>query len=530
MKPSLFHLRPLIGIAILTLFSSNLAAWPRVTSFYQPNQASTACTAASNGVTGGYAPCKKISGQPIYHFSSFSGIDYGSNPDGVPYSSADGDLCATAVYEESTSHRVVSQCTEYVFINRPCLGEEVAGPNGECRNKNRQPPCDGEAGGMVGNPISSLTGYKLQFESDYIGEGYFPLQVKRAYVGTPSVSEWFFSDQRKLLVFEYASQPSVHAYRPDGSILYFTGNVASGWNSDPDVVVRIEALTVSNTITGWRLIGSKNQVEEYDAAGKLLSISNQSGITHNYAYTTSEITVSHSNGKTLSYQIGGEGKIIGFVAPDGNQYGYSYNSEDRLNSVSYPNNGGARTYHYEDINFPSALTGITDENGTRFATWAYDSQGRAISSEHHGSTEKVTLDYTHIDDSVDSRVTATNALGKQTTYHFTTIHGVRKVSQVEGHQSTYCAAANKAYTYDANGFLVSKTDWLGGLTNYTRDAKGQELTRIEAAGSSEERLFTTEWHPTLNVPTKITSSNYELIYSYDSAGNLISSQRNDLNP
>jgi hypothetical protein len=28
-------------------------------------------------------------------------------------------------------------------------------------------------------------------------------------------------------------------------------------------------------------------------------------------------------------------------------------------------------YHYEDQRFPHHLTGLTDENGGRFATWAY---------------------------------------------------------------------------------------------------------------------------------------------------------------
>jgi YD repeat-containing protein len=37
------------------------------------------------------------------------------------------------------------------------------------------------------------------------------------------------------------------------------------------------------------------------------------------------------------------------------------------------------------------LTGITDENGNRFATWAYDSQNRAILSEHAGGERTYTL-------------------------------------------------------------------------------------------------------------------------------------------
>jgi YD repeat-containing protein len=86
----------------------------------------------------------------------------------------------------------------------------------------------------------------------------------------------------------------------------------------------------------------------------------------------------------------------------------------------------------------------------------------------------------------DPRTTGTNPLGKQTTYHFTTLHGVGKVKQVEGHPSTNCAVANKEYTYDADGFFASKTDWQGNITSYTRNAKGQKFTRTEVVGTRRE--------------------------------------------
>ncbi|MCO3156978.1 RHS repeat protein, partial [Pseudomonas aeruginosa] len=52
-----------------------------------------------------------------------------------------------------------------------------------------------------------------------------------------------------------------------------------------------------------------------------------------------------------------------------------------------------KDYHYENSQNPRLLTGITDENGARYATWTYDDQGRAISSEHANGAEKVSLAY-----------------------------------------------------------------------------------------------------------------------------------------
>lgn len=152
----------------------------------------------------------------------------------------------------------------------------------------------------------------------------------------------------------------------------------------------------------------------------------------------------------------------------------------------------------------------------------------APTSEHSGGAEKVIFDYTHIDDAVDPRTTTTNVLGKQTTYHFADVYGARKVTQVEGHASANCLAANKNYSYDANGFLASKTDWKGNTTTYVRNTKGQELSRTEAFGTPDARTITTEWHATFNLRTKVTAPDRETIYTYDANGNLLSQQTTDL--
>ena len=251
-------------------------------------------------------------------------------------------------------------------------------------------------------------------------------------------------------------------------------------------------------------------------------------MSHTFSYTSADITVADPNGEQLIYQLDEFGRIARFTTPDNQTYVYGYDSNGRLMSVSYPNSGGVRAYHYEDANFPNVLTGITDANGDRFATWAYDTSGRAISSEHKSGAEKVSIDYTYIDSSSDSRVITTNVLGKQTTYHFDTIYGVHKVVQVEGHPSTNCAAANKNYSYDTNGFLASKTDWKGNTTTYVRNTKGQELSRTEAFGTPEARTITTEWHATFNLRTKVTEPDRETTYIYDTDGNLLSQQTTDL--
>lgn len=94
---------------------------------------------------------------------------------------------------------------------------------------------------------------------------------------------------------------------------------------------------------------------------------------------------------------------------------YRYDSKYRL--IEARRNMGShalyRRYHYADAHNPKLLTGITDERGIRYATWTYDDQGRAVSSEHANGAEKITLRF-----NTDGSTTVTNALGKQTVYRF----------------------------------------------------------------------------------------------------------------
>ena len=122
----------------------------------------------------------------------------------------------------------------------------------------------------------------------------------------------------------------------------------------------------------------------------------------------------------------------------------------------------------------------------------------------------------------DGTTTVTNALGKQTTYHFDLIHGVYKVSRVEGHASAHCAAANQAYTYDANGYPDQVTDWNGRVTDYDYNPRGLEERRVEALNTPEERTITTEWHADFRLPTRITEPGRETELTYDTQGRLLS--------
>ena len=99
------------------------------------------------------------------------------------------------------------------------------------------------------------------------------------------------------------------------------------------------------------------------------------------------------------------------IHPAGGAYSYEYDGRS-LSRIGFPG-GASRTYLYNEaasINggstcpfspshgpglggFAGLLTGITDENGVRFATWTYNCAGLVISSEHAGQVERYTFSY-----------------------------------------------------------------------------------------------------------------------------------------
>ena len=371
----------------------------------------------------------------------------------------------------------------------------------------------------LGNPINPAAGNKVQIESDYRGKRPFPLTVSRAY---NSISgQWTFFPR----ISHQAGTIETQATRPDGKVLTFTGGqgVADWRNTSTDVTEKLfSELDGAGNIIGWRLETLDDEVETYDSAGRLIRISQRSGLSHSYRYEVDEIQLEHSLGGMIRYALDTAGSITGFTDPMGQQFAYSYNSNGMLASVSFPDNGGSRIYHYENPDHPDLLTGISDARGERYASWSYDNARRATSSEHHNGAGRTRFDYSQLDGPGTSSTTVSNPLGKQTTYYYTRINGVQRAFQVQGHASANCVAANQQYGFDQRAFIRSKTDWKGNLTEYLRDANGRELIRREAVGSPQEREIRTTWHPSFNLPSLITEPGRETHFDYDLSGNLTS--------
>jgi RHS repeat-associated protein len=192
-----------------------------------------------------------------------------------------------------------------------------------------------------------------------------------------------------------------------------------------------------------------------------------------------------------------------------------------LTSATYPDDK-SRIYHYEHTSLKHHLTGITDENGNRFATYAYDSySGRAISTQHAGGADKFSFVYN------TNATTVTDALATTRVYGLQSILGAGKITSI----SQPCADCAASSTYDSNGNLASRKDFNGNLTCYTNDTtRNLETKRVEGlsgtacpgTAGAATRTINTEWHPTWQLPARIAQPNRITTYSYDTHANLIS--------
>lgn len=308
---------------------------------------------------------------------------------------------------------------------------------------------------------------------------------------------------------------AVQLQREDGSTINFQSYGEAGFSTIAGDSGKLERIGSGNYT--WRYSASNGDVEEYSSDGRLLSITASNGVkqTLSYDFTTNLlISVEDTLGGKLRFNYAAN-VLISVTTHDNKTTAYTYNTNGLISKVTRPN-GTTRSYHYEDIRFPSFITGITDELGKRYATWTYDEQGQAISSEHAGGAERTLLSF-----NADGSTTVVNALNKKTIYRFADIAGARRVVKVEGQPTANCAGANQEYTYTPEGWLASKTDWKGTKTVYQYNALGQEISRTEAFGTTEARTITTEWHPTLYLKTRVTEPDKEITFSYDTKGLLV---------
>jgi YD repeat-containing protein len=429
-------------------------------------------------------------------------------------------------------------------------GYSLCVPGGVTADKNAGSTCT-----KCGNPINFSTGNKIQVELDY--KGATGLSFSRVYNSTPTIIEgqnsdiganWRHNYKYVIRRSDY-SDGVVKVYRPDGRAYGFANDNPndpnSKWFSDADVTDNLTTVfDQSGTAVGWEYRQSSDgATESYGPDGQIQRITFRNGDLRlfNYSDATTPpaiasqsgllISVADQYGRSIQLRYDSRNRIIKMIDPAGSEYMYGYDESNadtstpgrvigNLTSVTYPD-GKKRIYWYNEpnktysSNFPTGLTGITDENGDRFATYRYDFARRAISSEHGVGIERYTISY----DLPFQYSTVTEPLGAKRMYRLTAV--TQMARSLGEYQTNPVGTGIKARTFDANGNISSTTDFNGNRTEFTYDlVRNLEIKRIEAAGTPYARTIMTQWHDKYQLPMKISEPLSVTNFTYDASGNL----------
>ena len=407
-------------------------------------------------------------------------------------------ICPAGYYPDNAS--APTYCT---------LPDDSVDPSKENGNPDDNLSCSPPPSKTTGNPINFSTGNKFQEELDYTDNRSFSLRFIRTYNSQDGLWRHNYSAHLRI------SPGNIILVGSDGRESYFSlsGDIA---NSEPDELGRL-----SQESGQWIYTSPRREKFSFDSEGRLTRWARSAEEFQTLTYGNDlAVSVTDNHGNILNFTVNTAAQnqplklTVGAV-----KISYSYDSNKHLSKRSIARSGltETRSYHYEDSRDFKRLTGITDERGVRFATWAYDPKGRAISSSHAADAELTKVSY-----NADGSSTVTNPLNKITTYQFQVIQGVNRITAINGEPSANCPNSNSTFTYDARGLLKTKTDNKGFITSYDYNERGLEISRTEATGAPQARTTTTTWHTTLNLPLTVTEPGRVTTYTYDSQGRQLS--------
>ena len=446
-----------------------------------------------------------------------------------------------------------------IWVTLALIDTNVYGPNGgadPCTLGGYSDPDTGQCGppkcndsccspgGCTSNgsdPIQTASGNLHEVETDFIGTGPFPLKFQRTYNSNRTYDNnpapvgigWSHSYSAQVVVAPYPDGSVLNratVYRPDGRVLQFTLN-GGAWVGDPDVSERLSvSLDGNGDLLGATYITNDDDVETYDAEGRLTSITNRGGFVQTLSYVDSAghprdnvQSVTDPQGHRLTFGYNAADQLTSLTDGNSAVIQYGYDTSGNLHTVTYPDLIGTktRTYNYNETgqtsgaNLPHALTGIVDENNQRFASWGYDTQGRAILSVH-GAYTGGTIDRTSFAFNADGTTTITDGLGQARKFTFQNpVQFLVARDTVLDTACDYCGTNFTSRGYDANGYPSTGTDFRGFQTTSTYTAtdssghpRGLETQRDEAVGQPEERITNTTWDANYRVPDTRTVTNH----------------------
>jgi RHS repeat-associated protein len=451
----------------------------------------------------------------------------------------------------------------------PVTGE----PLGDC------PACKGTAVQFpsAGDPVSVSSGAKTEVVTDYSSGGPYPIEIKRYYRslmmpdGTMASTEepipagiglgWRLNllgrridkvnNQHVLITRENGEQSRFVDFSGTGA--WQAVSVAEFLqNGSPAVGFQTDAKDKFAAVSGVGYVYTDETDRKDVFAVCLRSSQWKGGYTRSYSYASGDVTcsyplqISDSLGRVINLTWNG-GLLSEVDLPDGTRLSYTYQALTDANGQSIPRSEvltqvsrykadgtliDTSSYQYDRTKPTTTaplLTGVIDAKGVQVETTTYDNAGRVLTAQGASGADAISVSY---DDANNTR-TVTNALGQVDVY---TMRGgtsagasvplLFKMISVARQASSTVPAGTYSQASDGAGFLATKTDWNGKVTNYTNDATGNETQRVEDVGGLA-RTYNTTWSTAFREPTQIVGPNLTVDFTYDASGNLLTRKETD---
>jgi YD repeat-containing protein len=426
-------------------------------------------------------------------------------------------------------------------------------------DKTKLPSCP-----AVGNPIQPLLGTKREVFNTGMGSGAINLNITfdsahRAPMadGLPApmaadvagFGALWFSSMHKRIAFG-AFKLGARAMRGNGHVVSFNGSggtFSSGTNVNDKLIT---------TPGGYRYTDAAAQTQEiYDTNGLLLTQTHLSCHTLSFSYSTAStpksvapepghlLQVQDPFGRIMQfeYQLFADSslaRVSKITSPSGQVAVPRYDTKGNLTQFTWAD-ASTRQFVYENAASAWALTGVVDELGKRYASFAYDAQGRAISTEHAGAVHKYSVTYQgapkmrlieiyepennilyrYYTWELATQPVVTSPTGAQSTWGVASAADQPTLTSTSQPAGSGCAASTANQTFDANGNITSRDDFNNTRACYVQDlTRNLESARVEglqptadcasvttanAALPTGTRKISTQWHPEWRLETRL---------------------------
>jgi RHS repeat-associated protein len=404
-------------------------------------------------------------------------------------------------------------CPEHMGWNsKECVAESIAATSSTPIPCNE---CD-----LRGNPVSVVSGSKVQREND-LSLGWLEIyRTLNSSFQTEGGMGGYWTHNLNMRRYGDASSRSAVAY-PNGSVVSFFSREAINGSG-----------ATLRTDGADNLLLLEDGRYRFNSSGRLYRIERLAGDALNIEFDDRKriARVVHSTGRSVEFGYAngsggaGESELAYIKDQDGPLVTYGYDDERRLVTVTY-RDGSERHYLYEHPTYRYALTGIEDETGKRYATYAYNEDGLAVSSEHAGAAQKAGFQY-----EADGTTVHTNALGAVERVTFTAADPYRKIA------STTTLAGTESWQYapysgtgsDFRRRVKSHTHRSGRVDLYayqdlTDPVLGEvRIRRVTEASNRPEANVTEVWkRRDTNQIVKQVSSTRTQSWQYNARGQVV---------